>query len=201
MTISKIVSLALFVILLLTSCVSHKNYVVLLPNPDGTVGEIVVANKGGTQVIKQANFVSNADSFETEPTVPVRIAEEKVQEVFGKSLDALPQAPLHFTLYFEFDSNDLAKGSREILPEVVRTIQDSKITGVSVIGHTDAVGSRERNYILGLDRANFFKRILADHGISVDMIDISSHGEDNPLVKTADGVAEPRNRRIEVVVR
>jgi len=32
-------------------------------------------------------------------------------------------------------------------------------------------------------------------------MDVSSHGEENPLVKTADNVSNTKNRRVEVVVR
>jgi outer membrane protein OmpA-like peptidoglycan-associated protein len=32
-------------------------------------------------------------------------------------------------------------------------------------------------------------------------MDVSSHGEENPLVKTADNVANAENRRVEVIVR
>jgi len=37
----------------------------------------------------------------------------------------------------------------------------------------------------------------------IDVIDlrVSSHGERNLLIKTRDGVSEPRNRRVEVSVR
>jgi len=38
-------------------------------------------------------------------------------------------------------------------------------------------------------------------GVSPDHIEINYHGEANPLVKTEEGVAEPRNRRVEVTVR
>jgi outer membrane protein OmpA-like peptidoglycan-associated protein len=33
------------------------------------------------------------------------------------------------------------------------------------------------------------------------MIEITSHGESDPLVQTPDGVREPRNRRVELSIR
>ena len=42
---------------------------------------------------------------------------------------------------------------------------------------------------------------LASQGIEREFIEASSHGEDNPLIKTDDDVPEPRNRRVEIVVR
>jgi outer membrane protein OmpA-like peptidoglycan-associated protein len=37
--------------------------------------------------------------------------------------------------------------------------------------------------------------------VDPSIIDITSHGKDNPLIPTGDQVAEPRNRRVEVTVR
>ena len=42
---------------------------------------------------------------------------------------------------------------------------------------------------------------LEKNGINQDYLEVTSHGEGNPLVPTPDGVDEPRNRRVEVVVR
>ena len=38
-------------------------------------------------------------------------------------------------------------------------------------------------------------------GINESIIDVSSHGENNPLVRTTDEVEEPKNRRVEIVIR
>jgi outer membrane protein OmpA-like peptidoglycan-associated protein len=43
--------------------------------------------------------------------------------------------------------------------------------------------------------------LLVAEGIDPAMIQVTSHGEENPLVPTEDEVAEPRNRRVEVTVR
>jgi outer membrane protein OmpA-like peptidoglycan-associated protein len=71
---------------------------------------------------------------------------------------------------------------------------------VSVIGHTDTIGTRDYNYQLSLRRARKVADLLASHGVDRNMLDIESHGEDNLLVKTGDQVREPRNRRVEITV-
>ena len=43
--------------------------------------------------------------------------------------------------------------------------------------------------------------ILQGKGIDPSVLDITSHGKDNPLVPTGDQVPEPRNRRVEITVR
>ena len=42
---------------------------------------------------------------------------------------------------------------------------------------------------------------LIGRGLDPALIEVDSHGEANPLIPTSDGVADPRNRRVEVFVR
>ena len=50
-------------------------------------------------------------------------------------------------------------------------------------------------------RARAVEKILRASNLEIDKIDISSHGENDPIKKTPDGVSEPLNRRVEVIVR
>jgi outer membrane protein OmpA-like peptidoglycan-associated protein len=45
------------------------------------------------------------------------------------------------------------------------------------------------------------REILITGGISAEHIDVAGRGEREPLVQTADEVAEARNRRVEINVR
>jgi outer membrane protein OmpA-like peptidoglycan-associated protein len=84
---------------------------------------------------------------------------------------------------------------------VLPAIADHESTDVSVVGHTDRFGTRAYNYQLALERALLVQKMLLALGINPQFIEVTSHGEDNPLIQTADEVREPRNRRVEVVVR
>ena len=85
--------------------------------------------------------------------------------------------------------------------EILSTIGRRRSNDVSIIGHTDRVGSRDQNYRLGLDRAAEVRSLLVRRGVDPSFIQVDSHGQDNPLVPTGDQVQEPRNRRVEVTVR
>jgi outer membrane protein OmpA-like peptidoglycan-associated protein len=50
-------------------------------------------------------------------------------------------------------------------------------------------------------RKQSIKAILVSKGVDSSGIEVASHGEDNPVVKAEDEVAEPLNRRIEITVR
>lgn len=190
----------IFALLMLTSC-AEKNLFVLLPGADGKSGAIVVSNKGGEQVLtepKQATAISAAGEA---PTVPFSMSDEKIQERFGGTLTSLPAPPVHFLLYFNSGTTALTDESKKILDDVIAAALSRRSTDISIVGHTDRVGSREANYRLGQERIGLVREMLVSHGIRGEFIDVFSHGEDNPLVNTDDNVAEPRNRRVEVVVR
>ena len=72
---------------------------------------------------------------------------------------------------------------------------------ISVIGHTDTAGDKEYNFELSKRRAIAVKNLLVKQGVIKNFIKTTSHGEKNPLIKTGDNVIEPRNRRVEVIVR
>ena len=70
-----------------------------------------------------------------------------------------------------------------------------------MIGHADRVGTDKANDALGLKRAERVRKILIQRGVPAERIVAASRGEREPLVQTADGVTEPRNRRVEISVR
>lgn len=199
----KSITTSLFVgfTLLLASCAADRNVVVLLPDANGKTGSIVVSNLAGSQLISEQKQATMISSPTAAPSPPTPMDDETIQRNFGEALSVLPLPPIHFSLYFKTDTTELTDESRRLLAKVLPATVDRKSTDVSVVGHTDRVGTREYNYNLGMERALLIKKMLVNLGIDQRLIEITSHGEDNPLVKTADEVQEPRNRRVEVVVR
>ena len=69
----------------------EENIITLLREEDGTVGEIIVTNAGGTQVLNQANQTLTITSYFAAPPAPVTLAPSQVEQLFGNSLSALPE--------------------------------------------------------------------------------------------------------------
>jgi outer membrane protein OmpA-like peptidoglycan-associated protein len=126
---------------------------------------------------------------------------QEVQAIAGSALAALPKPPVQFILYFYHDSIELTTKSEALLQKVFETIRDRSPVDISVVGHTDTMGMKEYNYSLSLQRARAVAAILREHGVDPSILNITSHGKDNPLVPTGDQVPEPRNRRVEITVR
>lgn len=184
----------------LSAC-GHKSMVVLVPDPDGSVGRVTVSNAAGTVDIDRANQATSVRDPETAPGKPAQLRPEKIQDLFGKALaNPLPQ-PMHFILHFQSDSVAMLPESLRLIPEIVAEIRRRAPTHISVVGHSDTQGDKAYNVDLSTRRAFAVKQLLKDSGVDDTAIDVSSHGEANPLVKTADNVANAENRRVEVVVR
>ena len=113
----------------------------------------------------------------------------------------MPPAPRHFTLHFRFESDALTAESAALVPEILRTVKELAVPEVVVVGHTDTMGDPKANLALGLKRAISVRGILVDAGLASSVVEATSHGEADLLVKTPDNTAEPRNRRVEITVR
>jgi OmpA-OmpF porin, OOP family len=175
--------------------------VVLLADPgDGTVGRAEVSNAAGRVQLAAARESTSISPNQAPAAVTV-MSEAAVTRLFGPVLSALPPAPRHFTLYFRFESDELTDESRALLPQILEAVKTFPVPEVAVIGHTDTTGAAAVNIQLGLRRANAIRSVLVAAGLDASLIDTTSHGETDPLVKTADDVSEPRNRRVEITVR
>ncbi len=197
----RIFFLVLSAVFLVASCAAKKDLVVLLPDPDGQVGKIAVSNRGGEQVLARAFQATEITARDVAPSQPAFMKEEEVKNIFRDALSAQPDLPIRVILYFRAGTTELTGESLRQLPQLFAATLARKAKEVAIVGHTDRVGPREANYKLGLDRAQAIRAHLVTLGIDPALISVDSHGEDNPLYKTEDEVAEPRNRRIEVTIR
>ena len=194
-----------------TACAARSNrlartgphdLIVLLPDPGngGTVGSATVSTPAGSVELTAARESTTvATNAAPEPVTTIREAD--VQAVFGGVLSTLPPPPQSFTLCFRFDSEELIEESRTLAQSVLQVVKQRPFPEVVVRGHTDTTGTAAQNFELGLKRANTVRALLVATGVDPASIDVISHGESDLLVRTADGVFEPRNRRVEITVR
>ncbi len=178
-----------------------QDLVVLLPDPDtGEVGRATASNASGTANLAAARE-STIVSANQPPTPVTVMSEAEVKRVFGDALAALPPPAHSFTLFFRFDSEELTAESRALVPDILRAIRERPVPDVVAVGHTDTTGVSAMNFELGLKRANTVRDLLVETGLDASAVEVISHGESDLLVPTADEVAEPRNRRVEIAVR
>ncbi len=184
--------------LLLAGCSTTR--VVLVPDPDGKVGKIEVVTRGESQVLDQAGESVTVGSL-LPPAEPTILSQEEIDSRFGSTLQNEPAPPTTYILQFRHDSTELTTASAGELPAAVGLINRRNSCYIVVAGHTDAVGDKAYNTELSLRRANKVRGLLIEQGVEARCIETLSYGENDPLIPTADNVAEPRNRRVELVVR
>jgi outer membrane protein OmpA-like peptidoglycan-associated protein len=174
--------------------------IVLLPDPDtGATGRATVSNASGS-VDLDAPRASTRVAANQPPAPATVMTEADVDAAFGEALAALPPAPQHFTVYFQFESDELTDESRALVPEILEAVRNRPHADVVIVGHTDTTGSPADNVSLGLGRATRVRDLLAAAGL-VTFVEVTSHGEGELLVPTPDGTREPRNRRVEITIR
>jgi len=178
-----------------------KTQVVLLPEADGSVGKLSVTAGGETVMLDTAYDSAEAVDPEKPAEKTGVLDEAEVKAQFARALAAQPLPPVRYLLNFEFGTAVLTKASEAMIPKILESINAPKMVEISVSGHTDRVGPAAVNKRLAAVRAGQMAKILMENGVPEASIVVESHGEGNPLIPTADGVAEPKNRRVEVVIR
>jgi outer membrane protein OmpA-like peptidoglycan-associated protein len=180
-------------------CASNS-LVVLVPDPDGKTGRITVANQAGSVEIAAPNQATNISDVKTAPTPPAELDQAAINSLFAEALAIQPKRPVHFILYFEKDTV-LTADSARLLTDILAAVKERDSTDIMVVGHADTVGSRDFNMALSKNRAATVTNLLVSKGVGAESIRTTSHGKENPLIPTDDNINEPRNRRVEVVVR
>lgn len=201
-TISSIILKILFFALFLSifGC-SQKTTVILLSDPDGHTGLVTVSSTAGSVELDQPGEITTIVGQNSLPSAPEIKPEEDIYRQFSEVLTTLPEQPNHFILYFNKGSTALSSDSYQVVDSIIANLRPRQSYDISVIAHSDTAGNRDYNLRLSQKRAEAVSKLLVEKGVQVKQIKTTSHGEENPLIKTGDNVAEPKNRRVEVVIR
>jgi outer membrane protein OmpA-like peptidoglycan-associated protein len=105
-----------------------------------------------------------------------------------------------YLVFFDFDSSQLTPDAQSIVATAAADALKGGSPRLDVTGHTDRSGSDAYNQALSIRRATSVQNALIANGVPADLIVIRGAGESEPLVPTADGVREPQNRRVEIVI-
>ena len=189
---------ALVVATLLAACAGPKETIVLLPNPAGQETAVTVTQ--GTREVVLARPYDAARLGRSGPEAFPSSAQQ-VQAGYGRALAAQPLAPAQFTLFFVEGKDEFTDESKRIVDSVFAEIARRPVPDVIVIGHTDSVGSDAANDVLSRQRADVVRAAFAARGLAADKVVAIGRGKREPAIPTGDGIAEPRNRRVEILVR
>ena len=105
-----------------------------------------------------------------------------------------------FLVFFDWSKADLTDRARQIIGEAA-SARGTGVTRIEVNGFTDRSGPADYNMGLSQRRANAVAAELVRRGVPRNEIVTRGFGEENNLVPTADGVREPQNRRVEIILK
>ncbi|HXA71125.1 MAG TPA: OmpA family protein [Stellaceae bacterium] len=123
---------------------------------------------------------------------------------YGPAPAAAP-APLasqgrDFRVFFDFDKANLTRDGERVVREAAETYRRTGAARVEVTGYTDLSGTPQYDEGLSKQRADAVRAALVAQGVPAGSINESWRGKQSPLVRTADGVREAQNRRVDIVL-
>ena len=185
--------------LLITGCSGAKTLVVLLPEESGASGAVTVGEGSRATVLDAPLTAATVDSGGNVKTAAM--TPDEVKQTFGAALAAQPPRSMSFILYFSTGSTEVTAESRPVLEALFAEVAKRQAVEVQVTGHTDRVGTEADNDRLSLERAQTVRDMLVQRGLKASFIRAVGRGAREPLVPAPAQQPEPKNRRVEVIVR
>lgn len=105
-----------------------------------------------------------------------------------------------FNVYFEWGSTTLDAKAVEAVAKAAPNVKACEHNGLRVVGHADRSHTEEESTALGIARAKAVREALMALGVANSAIGVTTHGELDLARETADGIREPLNRRVEIIV-
>ena len=126
---------------------------------------------------------------------------DRNQAVVAAASPQTAQPARNFMLFFPNDRAGVTPDGEAVVHEAAMLAKANPNARITVAGHADTFGNGPYNATLSQRRAEAVREALLRDGVSQAQINVIGHGEDHLLVSTKDGVREPKNRRVEIIVQ
>jgi OmpA-OmpF porin, OOP family len=197
---ARVFAAAFITLAALSGCSTPRDKIILLPDPEGRVGAVIVHSATGEQTINKA--YAGVDVTQGGAIEKTMDSQSSVQTRYAELLAARPPRPMTFTIFFLFDSaTDLAPESSATVKQLKAVLATWPAPQLVVVGHTDLAGSQEFDDTLAMRRAQTVAAFLVKQGIPARQIETAARGKREPLVRTPDGVPNRMNRRVVITIQ
>ena len=138
-------------------------------------------------------------------TTQIRENSIRINALELKNIDILnSEAPKEMTivlderaLNFDFDKSNVKPEYYDLLKNIKEFVEQNNYE-ITIVGHTDSVGSNAYNFKLSRRRAESVKAKLLEFGLSEDrIVGIEAMGEEQPIATNATKEGRAQNRRVE----
>ena len=123
---------------------------------------------------------------------------ERVPQVFNTTKET-PKLVLR-NIFFESGSSVLEPESLTEIKNILNLLESYPEITITIIGHTDNIGSDEDNLSLSIDRSNAIKQSLIELGIDENRVKIDGKGESDPIADNTTDEGRALNRRTELLI-
>ncbi|MFZ4287866.1 OmpA family protein [Variovorax sp. HJSM1_2] len=199
-------ALAALLVLTLVGCAAPPTTgVVLLPQDNGSPSALRVTSAGQTQ--KLAQPYARATAVQGSAIGVDMTTAEAVEKAYPEVFALRPPKPQRFVIYFAAGATELTPQAQQTLREALALAQSRPGADIVLTGHSDTVGEAAKNDQLSLQRAQQIRALLLQgdlfkqYPLAAERIEATGRGERELAIPTPDNVAEPRNRRVEILVR
>ena len=101
---------------------------------------------------------------------------------------------------FDTGRSDIKPNFGPVLNQFASSLNQNPVTTVTIVGHTDSVGTDATNNPLSMDRANSTRNYLAARGVANNRIATDGRGEREPIADNNTNDGRSKNRRVEIYV-
>jgi outer membrane protein OmpA-like peptidoglycan-associated protein len=99
---------------------------------------------------------------------------------------------------FKSSSSDIASNFYNPLNQVAASLKQYDQSAITIIGHTDSTGSRQRNMDLSQLRAQSVSNYLIAQGVAGTRVSTAGAGPDQPIASNSTEAGRQDNRRVEI---
>lgn len=149
-----------------------------------------VKEKDNDEINHSNSHACSSKSDEGDASAAEAPAEKAPQQV------ALAPVIEPLTVFFDVSRDNLSAGSNAQVQAFADELRETNPKSIKVIGYTDTSGSAELNEQLSKARAANVADALVGAGISSNLIEQGSAGQEVLAVETPDQTREPNNRRV-----
>lgn len=153
------------------------------------------------EIIKNWKMISDTLIGPVEYNFPALDTTTVVNNEWNTLKEKINSDPL--ILYFNTNkaSDNLNAVEKQKVTDILKYLKNVKDAAVLIVGHSDNVGNRDANVILGQKRAEFSKDYLVKNGIDAERIRTESKGPDEPIGENTTAEGKANNRRTVITIK
>ncbi len=106
------------------------------------------------------------------------------------------------TIHFDLASVSLNAAAKQRIIEIAGLLKaNNRNVFIEIEGHTDSVGSADRNDVVGLRRAENVRAFFNEQGVALNRMSTISRGERAPADSNSTAAGRAANRRVVLVMK